>query len=340
VATPHDSLFRDTFAQPEHAAPLLRALLPAPLVATIDWAELRPAPSPQVDEQQNAQQTDLLFATRLHGRPVLLYVLCEHKSRPDPWTALQVLAYVVGIWKDLRRQRPRPKQLPPILPVVVSFGRRRWRASTDLASLLDLGGMSAEQRNVVLTAMPQFAFTPHDFAGKTGSEVRNMGLSVLGLCTVALQQFVAPVGHDDEAAVRAIAEWADVARQVLTAPTGQHAADALSSYLLKVTKLGARRLRIVFDQHIGAPAMKKFESTYDRITRESEAKGKAEGEAKGKAEGERTGAAKVLVRQLRRRFGVVPETTAARIAAASAADVDRWTDRVLDAETLADVFTD
>ena len=45
VATPHDSLFRNTFAQPEHAAPLLRALLPAPLVAAIDrsgdeeWSE-------------------------------------------------------------------------------------------------------------------------------------------------------------------------------------------------------------------------------------------------------------------------------------------------------------
>jgi len=204
--------------------------------------------------------------------------------------------------------------------------------------------MSSEQRAVVLGAMPQFAFTPHDFAGKTAAEVRTMGLSVLGLCTVAMQQFVAPVGHDDDAAVAAIVDWADVARRIVMAPTGQHAADALSSYILKVTKLGARRLRIVFDQHIGAPAMKKFESTYDRITRENQAKGRAEGEAKGKAEGEAkgelTGAAKVLLRLLRRRFGVVPETTAARIAAASAVDLDCWADRVLDAPTLADVFAD
>ena len=78
--------------------------------------------------------------------------------------------------------------------------------------------------------------------------------------------------------------------------------------------------------------MKKFESTYDKITRESEAKGKAEGEL--------TGAAKLLLRQLRRRFGVLPKTTAARIAAAPAVDLDRWADRVLDAPTLADVFAD
>ena len=116
------------------------------------------------------------------------------------------------------------------------------------------------------------------------------------------------------------------------APTGQHAAFALSSYILKVTKLGARRLRIVFDQHIGAASMKKFESTYDRITRESKAEGKAEGEL--------TGGAKVLLRLLRRRFRTVPKTIAARLTAASAVDLDRWTDRVLDAETIAEVFAD
>ena len=74
--------------------------------------------------------------------------------------------------------------------------------------------------------------------------------------------------------------------------------------------------------------MKKFESTYDRITRESEAKG------------ELTGAAKMLLRQLHRRFGTVPKATAARIARATAVELDRWADRVLDAKSLAEVFAD
>ena len=82
--------------------------------------------------------------------------------------------------------------------------------------------------------------------------------------------------------------------------------------------------------------MKKFESTYDRITRESEARGKAEGKAKG----ELTGAAKILLRQMQRRFGTVPKTTAARLAKARAVELDRWADRVLDAKSLAEVFAD
>ena len=82
--------------------------------------------------------------------------------------------------------------------------------------------------------------------------------------------------------------------------------------------------------------MKKFQSTYDRITRESRAEGKAEGKAEGRAEG----AATLLHQLLQRRFGAVPKATAARLAKASSADIDRWAKCVLDAATLAEVFAD
>jgi hypothetical protein len=151
-----------------------------------------------------------------------------------------------------------------------------------------------------------------------------MGLSLIGLMTIAAQQFIAPVGHDDAAVVRGIADWADVFRRVLVAPGGQEAFDALSSYILKVTTLSRRRLSIIFEKYIGATAMKKFQSTYDRITAESRADGKAT----------------LLRKLLQRRFGAIPKAMATRIAKASSADIDRWAERVLDAATLADVLAD
>ena len=129
---------------------------------------------------------------------------------------------------------------------------------------------------------------------------------------------MALVGHDAAAVVRAIIAWADVLRQLLCAPTGQEGFAAISSYILKVTKLGRRRLDAVFEQHIGAASMKKFESTYDRITRE--------------------GRAGTLLRLLGKRFGTLPAVITRRIRSASASKLDRWIDRILDAESLREVF--
>ena len=70
--------------------------------------------------------------------------------------------------------------------------------------------------------------------------------------------------------------------------------------------------------------MKKFVSTATQIRNEGRAEGRAE----------------TLLRQIARRFGAPPDTVAARIRSAHMDDLDRWTDRILDAKTLDDVFAD
>ncbi|MEZ4374844.1 MAG: hypothetical protein R3B07_28785 [Polyangiaceae bacterium] len=60
------------------------------------------------------------------------------------------------------------------------------------------------------------------------------------------------------------------------------------------------------------------------------------GEAKGRVEGER----RALERLLRRKFGdgALDDSVLSRLAAADEAQLEQWTDRVLDAATLEDVF--
>jgi predicted transposase YdaD len=342
VGNPHDALFRRTFGRPEHAAPLLRALLPSVLVAAIDWSTLTPVPTSGVDDRLRSGHCDVAFTVVLAGRRVLLYVLFEHKSRPDRWTVLQVLAYMVRTWQDLLRATPRPRRLPPILPVVVHCGRRPWRASTSLRSLLDLGRLPAGLRKAIVAMQPQFACVPHDFAGRSEAEVRAMALSLHGLWSLACMQFIATQRDDDDAVAKAIADWADVARQALVSPTGQDALDAVTSYLLQTTKLERRRLQVVLEHHLGPAAMKKFVSTYEQIRREGivegRNEGKVEGRVEGKVEGMAEGMATALLRVLAHRFGDVPEACAARIRRAPLADLERWMDRVLDAPSLDALF--
>ena len=61
-------------------------------------------------------------------------------------------------------------------------------------------------------------------------------------------------------------------------------------------------------------------------------------EQRGKLEGEQTGEARLLLRLLTRRFGPLPADCVARIQAASSGQLEQWSDRVLDAHSLTEVF--
>jgi predicted transposase YdaD len=59
----------------------------------------------------------------------------------------------------------------------------------------------------------------------------------------------------------------------------------------------------------------------------------------GRQEGRREGEAEMLLRQLRIRFGTLPADTVARVHAADPETLLRWSERVLSAATLNEVFT-
>jgi hypothetical protein len=77
---------------------------------------------------------------------------------------------------------------------------------------------------------------------------------------------------------------------------------------------------------LGPEAEEVFMSTADTL--------RAEGRVEGRAEH----AAGVLVRLLTRKFATVPDGVRARIDTAPLEQLDTWTERVLDAATLDEVF--
>ena len=65
---------------------------------------------------------------------------------------------------------------------------------------------------------------------------------------------------------------------------------------------------------------------------------KRQGLQEGRQEGMHLGEAKVLRRQLMRRFGTLPQWAEEQLENASEADLEQWADRVLDCERLDAVF--
>ena len=70
------------------------------------------------------------------------------------------------------------------------------------------------------------------------------------------------------------------------------------------------------------------------------AEGKLEGELKGKLEGKHEGEMLALQKILSKRFGAIPTDITRLIANAPLEAIERWFDRAIDAQQLADIFKD
>jgi hypothetical protein len=139
---PHDALFRRTFSLASQAAAELRLLLPAPLVARIDWPTLQLRPGSFVDATLASSNSDLLYAVQLSpGRPALLYILFEHQSTVDPLLPLRLLRYVVNVLEQHVRETANqpPLPLPLVVPVVLHHSATGWTTGRTVQALFDPG---------------------------------------------------------------------------------------------------------------------------------------------------------------------------------------------------------
>jgi flagellar biosynthesis/type III secretory pathway protein FliH len=116
---------------------------------------------------------------------------------------------------------------------------------------------------------------------------------------------------------------------------------ALVRYILvEPGEIEAALLRDVLKEIMSGQEARIMSIAVEQWKAEGKAEGIQIGKAVGKAEGKAEGKADMLLRFLRLRFGVVPETTLVTVMAASEDQLNEWAEKVLDAPTLEGVFAE
>ena len=125
----------------ENALDFFQNYLPGELVKDLDLQTLKLQKDTFVDDTLNEGFSDTLYRVNFKtGGNAFLYVLFDHKSRPDRFTALQLLSYMVKIWQSHRNvsgKKKRKEKLPLILPIVVYHGQKTWNHGNSLESLFE-----------------------------------------------------------------------------------------------------------------------------------------------------------------------------------------------------------
>jgi flagellar biosynthesis/type III secretory pathway protein FliH len=123
---------------------------------------------------------------------------------------------------------------------------------------------------------------------------------------------------------------------------GVRGLESVLRYLVRVANVPSDDLQKFLALEVGRIAKEVLMSTLSEYTKEARKKARAEGHAKGRVEGRveglTEGQARILLKQLKVRFGALPASVERRVRRATAAERERWAGRLLRARTLAEVL--
>jgi hypothetical protein len=249
--------------------------------------------------------------------------------------AVRILTYVGLLYQDLIKtgQLPERQQLPPVLPIVLYNGERRWQAAESLGGLLQAvpEGLQIYQ--------PEQRYLLVDEGGYSKAE-----LEQLNNVTAALIR--AEMADNREELIRVLANlivWLPMENQ-------RDLRRAFKEWFNRIL-LPRRMPDTEFDdvrdlteiQTMLAERVKDWtrnwrEEGFKAGIEQGREQGMEEGIEKGIQEGIGQGEAAVLARQLARRFGPLPAWAEARLQSARRDQLELWAERIFDAENLEQFF--
>ena len=138
-----DPAYKHLFGRPRMVRDLLHGFAAREWSGALDFASLTPLPASYVSDDLRQRHGDLVWRVRFHDeRWLYLVLLLEFQSGVDRAMAVRILTYTALLYQKLIAEgvlRERDA-LPPVLPIVVYNGRRRWNAAADVSELIASGG--------------------------------------------------------------------------------------------------------------------------------------------------------------------------------------------------------
>lgn len=320
--TPHDRFAQAVFSDPKQAEAVFRAVLPSELTAELDFAQAELLPSLFQDEDLHERRADFLFRVPFAGDAAYLLTLLEHQSSQDKNMAARMLVYAGRAIDRHLRDKPRTDRLPAVIPVVLYHGARGWTAPTELFELYALPGATKE---ALRGFVPNLRFFLDDLSQAHDDDLRRRPGPVLARLSLIVLRHAQELRTAKDPA-ETLRSLATSVRDLLQQVRDRTGLIVVFRYMLEIMELRPEEGQAILVQTLPERVKEDVVTAADQLR------------AQGRAEGELKGMRRVLLRQLHARFQSVSAEIESRIASASEADLEAWTDRVLSAGTIEDVF--
>ncbi len=81
--------------------------------------------------------SDLVYKIKLRRKEIFIIVLLEFKSKVERFTSVALANYVGNFYMDYVASHKRVRKLPPVFPILLYSGPRKWTAPEKLSDLIE-----------------------------------------------------------------------------------------------------------------------------------------------------------------------------------------------------------
>lgn len=315
-----DNGYKLLFSHAPMVADLLSGFVKERWVQDLDLSTLDKVSGGYVSDDLRDRESDVVWRVKLRrGGWIYVYLLLEFQSTVDAYMSLRVMTYLGLLYQDIVRQGwlTPSGRLPPVLPIVLYNGYRRWHAALDVAELVEdvPGGLERYRPSLRYCLLDEMRLARSEL-----ESVRNLAAALF-----RLEQGRGP--EDIQGVLSALAEW-------LKEPEHESLRRAFRTWLLQVL-LPARapgvRIPNVRDlEEVGKMLLEEEGIDWSRKWRQK-------GREEGREESLQT-LRPVTLTLVEQRFGPLPEQTRRQVEAIdSVKELARVMERIMTATSLADL---
>ena len=273
VVSPHDKVFKTAYSDLENARSLLSDRLPDTVLKLVDLNTLEISKDSFIEKELAEYYSDMLYKVRLtDGSRGFIYVLFEHKSYYDRFVHLQLLEYMVKIWRMfIKQHKKQPDYLPIVIPLLVCHARKEWPDDTvRLASLLS--GPVEDLRGYI----PDFGFELYDLHRFSDDQIKG---------TIASRVILLLLKHiRDPDLLQKLPDILALLKTLMEKETGLEWLEVVIRYLTSARDeedLSAKKIVEIAEQAISKETGGYVMTLLEKLRNE----GKQEGRLEGKLEG-------------------------------------------------------
>ncbi|MEA2061012.1 MAG: Rpn family recombination-promoting nuclease/putative transposase [Thermodesulfobacteriota bacterium] len=271
VVNPHDKVFRKTYSNMENARSLLTSKLPDKVLKLMDLDSLEISKDSFIEKELADYYSDILYRVNLtDGSQGLVYVLFEHKSYYDMDVHLQLLEYIVKIWR-LHRKQHKGDRLPIVIPLVICHAGKEWPEGTERLTSL-LSGPVDE----LAVYIPDFAFELYDLHRYSDDQIKG---------TIASRVILLLLKHIRDPDLRQkLPGIFALMRALMEKETGPQWLEVVFRYLTSVRDeddLSAKKIVEIAEQAISKETGEYVMTLLEKLRNEGRLEGEERGEIKG-----------------------------------------------------------